>query len=236
MIYINVKVLFKSIYKLIKNNALLEELENKEQLNKEKVKMYESENMKFEREIKSYKEQMDNVIKTLNPELDEIMREIDNLSEKDKYDKIAVIDPEEWKLYWSAKEILNIDIHKHFFAEDMMGRFELSDGKELLTYIEAAAFGEKEWEYKGCYEIMKRYELDENSDRYKKYLKELFPLANKKLIKDIYKLPPEKMIKFIRDYKDNLLEEALEKDAIKDILKESDIVKKCSREDFELEL
>ena len=127
---------------------------------------------------------------------------IDNSSKleiKGIYKKLKVIEPEGWSIYRASKEILNIDVYNTFKSDDIMGRFEESDGYELKKYMEIVEFGDYTTKrINATHEILDTYTINSDSKEYKDYLDKLYPLTVQKLIKQLYREEPSVKLGFIK--------------------------------------
>lgn len=107
------------------------------------------------------------------------------MSDIDIYEAVSpLLDSEGWIRYDIAKKMTKIDIYSHFYAEDNMGRFEMSDGNELLHWLELAKFGDIGYRFEGCYEVVDSTSLDTSQPAYLGYRVELHERTIAKLMED----------------------------------------------------
>lgn len=100
------------------------------------------------------------------------------------YDSICgVLDPDGFVRYSIAKKLTKINVCSHFSTEDNMGRFENSDGNELLWWLEVAAYGSCDWEpLCSCYELAVNMTINDDTEEYRAYRKAINEQAAKSLL------------------------------------------------------
>lgn len=87
------------------------------------------------------------------------------------------MDPEGWKLYFTACRNTSRSVSDAFSAEDNLGYFEEMDGDALLPWLECANFGHCDWRQLDCsggYEMSYNRIIDTESEAYKTYRAVIF--------------------------------------------------------------
>lgn len=96
------------------------------------------------------------------------------------YECIApCLDREGFTLYRAAEGITGFDLYSAFPYEDNCGRFVMSDGNELIRYLEAYQFGGVSWEIVlgTTYESGVLKEIDRSNPEFRAYEKQLYSEA-----------------------------------------------------------
>lgn len=107
------------------------------------------------------------------------------MNDIDIYEAVSpFLDSEGWIRYRIAQKMISINIYSHFYAEDCMGRFEMSDGNELLHWLELAKFGDIGYRFVGCYEVVDSTALDMAQPAYLNYCSDLHERTIAKLMND----------------------------------------------------
>jgi hypothetical protein len=100
-------------------------------------------------------------------------------------------DTDGWRLYESAKDMLQADACSEFPAEDNMGYFEILNGYELLKWLEIAKFADKEYkQLPGGYAKLTSHTLDAESPAYREYQDRLYVAAIKSIATDLIDKQP----------------------------------------------
>lgn len=102
---------------------------------------------------------------------------------KQVYEIIKALDSEGYILYDTCKNILKCDVRKEFTSDESLGRFEMANGFGMKHYAEIFYFGNYDFEYVGCYEILGKYEIDYTTPQYLAYEQELWTKAVANVLK-----------------------------------------------------
>ena len=87
------------------------------------------------------------------------------------------MDPEGWKLYFTACRNTSRSVSETFSTEDNLGCFVEMDGDALLPWLECANFGHCDWKQldgPGGYELSENRIIDTESEAYKTYRELVF--------------------------------------------------------------
>lgn len=210
-----VKKLFESIIGVLKNPYLIDAMSNELDIQLMEITNLKSDNTSLNETLDDLREdiyflkesegelqeQIKDVSKSLNTLLEKAIKEVSKLEDHEVYKRLQFIDPEGWSIYRASQEILKLDVFKEFIVEDSMGRFEESDGHDLIGYLEIAAFGDCTYRIVGSmHEVLDSYTIDYESQEYKAYQDELYALAAKKLMGELYNKEPSIKLEFLQNY------------------------------------
>ncbi|MBS7528513.1 hypothetical protein KHM83_17645 [Fusibacter paucivorans] len=210
-----VKKLFESMIGVLKNPYLIDAMSNELDIQSIEITNLKSDNTSLNETLEELREdtyflkesegelqeQIKDISKSLNSILEKAIKELSKLEDYEIYQRLQFIDPEGWSIYRASQEILKLDVFKEFIVEDSMGRFEESDGHDLIGYLEIAAFGDCTYKIVGSmHEVLDSYIIDYESQEYKAYQDELYTLASKKLMDELYKKEPSIKLEFLQNY------------------------------------
>jgi FtsZ-binding cell division protein ZapB len=210
-----IKKLFESMIGVLKNPYLIESMSNELDIQLMEITNLKSDNTSLDETLDDLREdiyflkesegelqeQLRDVSKSLNSILEKAINKLSELEDCEIYQRLQFIDPEGWSIYRASQEILKLDVFKEFIVEDSMGRFEESDGHDLIGYLEIAAFGDCTYKIVGSmHEVLDSYTIDYESQEYKAYQDELYTLAAKKLMGELYNKEPSIKLEFLQNY------------------------------------
>ena len=93
------------------------------------------------------------------------------------YEQIApVLDPEGFKLYFTAKRMTGFGLYGQFPYEDARGMFEMMDGHQLMRYLLADQFHAIRWEIVPgtCYERAVLLPIERTTPSYQAFEQKLY--------------------------------------------------------------
>lgn len=236
-----VKKLFELIIGVLKNPYLMESMSNELDIQLMEITNLKSDNTSLNETLDDLREdiyflkasegelqeQINDVSKSLNTLIEKAIKEVSKLEDHEVYKRLQFIDPEGWSIYRASQEILKLDVFKEFIVEDSMGRFEESDGHDLIGYLEIAAFGDCTYKIVGSmHEVLDSYTIDYESQEYKAYQDELYTLAARKLMGELYNKEPSIKLEFLQNYMEESgqIQADQKKEGVKDLgdIKEMD--------------